>query len=153
MIKDAMISALAALSGGAIGGITPLISNYLIQRGLTERELLNRQLADRQGLYSDFIQFATKLYVSVTTNGPQEEKLDDLISLYALISRMRLYASAPVVEAAEGFAATVTERYGNPGVSIAELRSELERNIDPLNGFSIRCRDELREILRKGAFR
>ena len=66
-MNPATLSALAALGGSALGGITPLISNFLIQRGLTKRELLTRELAERQALYADFIQFATKVYVSATT--------------------------------------------------------------------------------------
>ena len=52
-MNPATLSALAPLGGSALGGITPVISNYLIQRGLTKRELLGRQLAERQTLYAD----------------------------------------------------------------------------------------------------
>jgi hypothetical protein len=72
-MNTAALSALAALGGSALGGITPLVSNYLIQRGLTRRELLSRELADRQTLYAEFIQFATKVYVSAST-----KQLDDM---------------------------------------------------------------------------
>jgi hypothetical protein len=34
-MNTAALSAFAALGGSALGGITPLMSNYLIQRGLT----------------------------------------------------------------------------------------------------------------------
>jgi hypothetical protein len=146
-MNDALISAVAALSGSALGGLTPIISNYLIQRGLTQRELLNRELAERQNLYSEFIRFGTKLYVNATTKEPEEENLDDLVALYALISRIRLYASDPVIEAAQDFAAVVTQRYGSAAISIEDLRSEtLKPHVDPLNPFSIQCRKELEEI-------
>jgi hypothetical protein len=59
-VNAAALSAIAALGGTALGGLTPLISNYLIQKGLTKRELLTRELAVRQTVYVDFIQFATK---------------------------------------------------------------------------------------------
>ena len=59
-MNEALISAVAALTGSAVGGITPIISNYLIQRGLTDREL-TRELAERQNLYSEFIRFGTTL--------------------------------------------------------------------------------------------
>lgn len=60
-MDGAVISALAALGGSALGGITPIMSNYLIQRSMTEREMLSRELVSRQTLYSDFIKFGTKL--------------------------------------------------------------------------------------------
>jgi hypothetical protein len=37
--------------------MTPIISNYLIRRGLTRRELLTHELAERQNLYAEIIRF------------------------------------------------------------------------------------------------
>jgi hypothetical protein len=148
-VNTAALSALAALAGSALGGITPLISNYLIQRGLTKRELLGRELTARQSLYAEFIQFATKVYVRATTKKQTDADMDDLIALYALMSRIRLVASNGVIEAAEDFAADVTRRYGEEPLSMEALRSAtLAPHIDPLNVFSSRCRDELRQLLR-----
>jgi hypothetical protein len=47
-MNEAVVSAVAALTGSALGGLTPIISNYLIQRGLTQRELLTHELVERQ---------------------------------------------------------------------------------------------------------
>ena len=149
-MEAAALSALAAIGGSAFGGLTPLVSNYLIQRGLTKRELLSRQLAERQSLYSEFIQFATKVYVSATTK--QLDDMDDLIALYALVGRIRLVASNPVTEAAEDFARRVTKRYGEKDLSFKDLRNAtLGPHVDPLNQFSTRCREESRAFLRNGS--
>jgi hypothetical protein len=149
-MNDAMISAVAALTGSALGGLTPLISNYLIQRGLTARELLTRELTERQNMYSEFIRFGTTIYVKAITNEPQNGSLDDLVALYALVGRMRLYASARVSKAAEEFAALVTEKYGNPAIPIEVLRSAaVKSRVDPLGAFSIECRKELEEVSRR----
>jgi hypothetical protein len=146
-MDGALISALAALGGSAFGGITPLISNYLIQRGMTEREMLSRELMSRQTLYSDFIQFGTKLYVSASTK--EMDDADELVALYALISRMRLCASWQVIEAAEQFATQMTQRFGEAAMTIESLRNAtLTNHIDPLNLFSSCCREELRTLLR-----
>jgi hypothetical protein len=108
--------------------------------------MLERELGARQSLYSAFIQFATKIYVDATTK--ELEDADDLVALYALISRIRLIASAPVIEAAEEFAANVTKRYGEKAIPIEVLKNTtLSPHIDPLNAFSSRCRDELRSLL------
>ncbi len=146
-MDGAVISALAALGGSALGGITPIVSNYLIQRGMTERELLSREFVSRQTLYSDFIQFGTKLYVSATTKSLDDA--NELIALYALIGRIRLFASEPVIEAADLFAARMTERFGEAAMTIEDLRSAtLTPHVDPLNVFSSCCREELRLLLR-----
>ena len=149
-MNDALISAVAALTGSAVGGLTPLISNYLIQRGLTERELLARELTERQNMYSEFIRFGTAVYVKAITNEPQNESFDDLVALYTLVGRIRLYASALVFKAAEDFAALVTEKYGNAAIPIEVLRSAaVKSRVDPLSAFSIASRKELEEISRR----
>jgi hypothetical protein len=151
-MDTAALSALAALGGSALGGITPLVSNYLIQKGMTKRELLTRELAVRQTVYVEFIQFATKVYVSATTKQLDEGDVDDLIGLYALVSRIRLFASKPVIEAAEAFAMKITKLYGEQALSIQDLRNAtLAPHVDPLNGFSSRCREEMRIFLGNGA--
>jgi len=123
----------------------------LIQRGLTKRELLSRELADRQTLYADFIQFATKVFVNATTK--QLDDMDDLIALYALVSRIRLFASEPVISAAEQFAARVTKRYGEASLSIEDLRNvTLSPHVDPLHDFSSLCRQEMRMFLNRGVY-
>jgi hypothetical protein len=146
-MDTALISALAALAGSALGGITPIMSNYLIQRGLTERELLGRELASRQALYADFIQFGTKIYVSATTK--ELDDANELVALYALIGRIRLFASDPIIDAAEQFAMQMTQRFGEPAMTLEDLRSAaLTHHVDPLNDFSSRCREELRLLFR-----
>ena len=145
-MTGAGISALAAIGGSALGSLTPLISNYLIQKGLTEREQLSREISVRQSLYAEFIQFSTKLYVNARTK--QLDGVDDMVALYALISRMRLFASLAVMEAAEDLAAEVMKRYGEADLSIEELKNVAlaPHHVDPLNVFSTRCREELREL-------
>jgi len=145
------LSALAALGGSALGGITPLVSNYLIQKGLTKRELLTRELSVRQTVYVEFIQFATKVYVSATTKQLDEGATDELIGLYALVSRIRLFASKPVIKAAEEFATRVTKLFGEQALSIQDLRdATLAPHVDPLNEFSTECREEMRFFLGSG---
>jgi hypothetical protein len=150
-MNTATLSALAALGGSALGGITPLISNYLIQRGLTKRELLSRELADRQTLYAEFIQFSTKAYVNATTK--QLDDAGDLIALYALVSRIRLFASEPVITAAEQLATRVTRRYGEAALTMEDLKTQtLSPHVDPLHDFSTLCRQEMRAFLSGGSY-
>jgi HAMP domain-containing protein len=140
-------SAIAALTGSAIGGLTPILSAYLIQRGLTERETISRELAERQTLYSNFIDYAMKIYVTAITS--KLENLDELVGLYSLISRIRLVATDEVIKAAEAFASSVLQRFDEPAKSVDDLRVETTKeHLDPLHDFSRRCREELRSIVR-----
>ena len=97
-------------------------------------------------MYADFIKFATKVYVTATTKTLDD--VDDPVALYALVSRIRLFASEPVIEAAEQFAARVTKRYGEAALSMEDLRNAtLAPHVDPLHDFSSLCRQEMRVFL------
>ena len=149
-MNEAVISAVAALTGSALGGLTPIISNYLIQRGLTQRELLTHELVERQNLYAESSSGSARRSTWRDHQGTEATRiLDDLVKLYAFlrVGRIQLYASAPVIEAAQDFAAVVTEKYGSAAISIEDLRSAtLKPHLDPLHPFSVQCRKELEEI-------
>jgi hypothetical protein len=90
-MNPATINILAALSGAAVGSLAPVLSNYVIQRSLTQRDLLNGQLGQREVLYSDFIKESSRLYADAMIH--ELDDLNDLVSLYAFVSRIRLLAS------------------------------------------------------------
>jgi hypothetical protein len=71
----------------------------VLQRAQTRHDLLNRQLTLRESLYSGFIKEASRLFANSLTNSC--EGLDEMVSIYAIVSRIRLMASGPVVHAAE----------------------------------------------------
>ena len=148
-MNSAELSTLAAPAGSALGGITPIISNTMLQRSLTKRELLSKELTERQTLYAEFIRFAATVYVQAATS--KLEKLDDLILLHALVGRIRLLASVPVIKAAQDFALLVTKLYAEEQLSLEDVREAVLRpHVDPLNEFSDRCRGEIRHLLRYG---
>jgi hypothetical protein len=148
-MNPAIISALAALGGSSVGALAPVLSNFILQRSVTQRDLLNRQISQREALYSDFINEASRIYAkSVTHNF---EDMDELVSLYALVSRIRLMATEPVVHAAEAFVKRIVTHYGEPNLTVEQIRSAaLSAKAEPLDVFSLACRKELRAILKRG---
>jgi hypothetical protein len=79
------------------------------------------------------------------------EDLNDLVSLYAFVSRIRLLASEPVVRAAEDFVKLIVQHYGDPNLTVEQMRTAaLSQKADPLDVFSSACRRELRDILQRG---
>ena len=148
-MNPVLISALAALTGSTIGALAPILSNYVLQRSVTQRDLLNSQIAQRETLYSDFIKEASRLYANSVTHNLED--LNDLVSLYALVSRIRLLGSEAVLHAAEAFVRLIVVHYGEPNLTVEEmLASALSAKADPLAVFSLACRRELRDILRRG---
>jgi hypothetical protein len=149
-MNPAIISTLAALGGSSVGALAPTLSNYVLQRSQTQRDLLNRQMSQRETLYSDFIKEASRVYANSLTDSL--ESLDELVSLYALVSRIRLLASEPVVNAAETLVRQILEHYGEPNLSVEQMRAAaVAAHADPLDVFSFACRKELQDILNHGS--
>jgi len=147
-MNTAMISALAALAGSAIGASAPILSSYILQRNTALLELTNQQIAQREDLYSDFIQQASRLFISEAPGAVHN--LDQLLALYALVSRIRLFASRPVVKAAEDFVKEFAQHVGEPLLNAKDVRAAvLAKKVDPLNEFSSACRKELRTMLHR----
>ena len=144
-MDNTLTSVLAALGGSVIGASTPVFSNFVLQRSVTRRELTNREIAQREGLYSEFIQQGTLCYAKALSQSL--DNLDEVVAMYALVNRIRLFASASVLEAGEAFVKKLVERFGEKNMSLDQMRSiALEQHADPLNDFALKCRAELRAI-------
>jgi hypothetical protein len=139
------LSALAALSGSAVGGLTSFFSSWLGQGAQLRTQLFLNDKGRRQELYREFVDEASKDYIdSITTSTPD---LTRLVALYALISRMRTVSSPKVIEEAEKVAQLIVRSYPEPNMTFADLRSMINANaIDPLRHFSESCRAELETL-------
>ncbi len=145
-MNTAAISALAALGGSAIGALAPVLTSVLVQRSAARRDLANRTVAAREALYSDFIKEASGLFVTSVTH--KLENLGDLVSLYELVSRIRLCSTDPVMHAAEDVVKRITERFTEPNLPIEQVaRDVVSGKGDPLGTFSFACRKELKDIV------
>ena len=123
-----------------------------LQRSLTQRGLTNQQITQRESLYSGFIHEASRLYANSLAH--RLEDLNDLISLYALVSHIRLLASDSVVIAAQTVVKQIIRHYADRNLTVDEMRTAaLSAKADPLVTFSFACREELQNIARQGALR
>ena len=140
-----IISALAALTGAAVGGLTSGIANWLNHRSQVRAQWLLHEKSRRQILYSDFIEVASKCYIDALQHG--EADILGLVGLYAKLSRMRALSSKPVVHCAEEVARKILDTYLEPDRSFVELREmAIDGTIDLLQGFSAACHDEFEEM-------
>ena len=140
-----IISALAALTGAAVGGLTSGITNWLNQRSQLRAQWLLHEKNRRQILYRDFIEEAAKCYIDALQHG--EADIPGLVGLYAKLSRMRALSSKPVVDCAEDVARKILDTYLEPDKSFVELREmAIDGTIDLLRGFSDACHDEFEEL-------
>ncbi len=142
-MDTAYVSALAALAGSTIGGLTSLATSWLTQHSQFRAQQVGQDLGRREELYRDFIGEAARLY----TDAYEHDKADvsKLVNLYALISRMRMLSSPRIVESADKVARVIIETYLAPNRSLRDLPEFLNHDtMDPLREFSNACREELR---------
>jgi hypothetical protein len=144
-MDSTLTGVLAALGGSVIGATTPVLSNFVLQRSVTQRELTNREIAQREELYSEFIRQGTACYAKALSQSLQG--IDEIVSMYALVNRIRLFASEDVLEAAEAFVKKLLVTYGENNMSIDQIKTAaLEHHVDPLNEFALKCRAELHKV-------
>jgi hypothetical protein len=149
-VDASIISALAALTGAAVGGLTSGAANWLNQRSQVRSQWILHEKTRRQILYRDFIEDAAKCYIDALQH--DEADIPGLVGLYAKLSAMRAVSSKPVVQRAEVVARTILDTYLEPDKSFVELREmAIDGTIDLLRSFSDACHDEFEE-LRPGHF-
>ncbi len=140
----AYISALSALAGSVVGGLTSTGTTWLTQRAQVRAGQLTHEMTRREDLYRDFITAASKAYGDALVSS--EPKLPDLVDLYSMISRMRVVSTPRTVASADKIMLTIIDTYFSPNHSVRELRDLIKAGagIDPLREFSEAAREDLR---------
>ena len=152
---DGVISnGVAAIRGALVGGLASLTSTWVSERTRHKRDLLQREITKRESTYSEFIDHASKLYVTSATHNLNdhdanfESELEGAVSLYGIASRIRLFASDRVIKETEAVLDVILVQYGAENISLHELRERKLKERDPLKSFSVSCRRELQELQR-----
>jgi hypothetical protein len=141
-MNAAYVSALAALAGSVIGGVTTFAAAWVTQRQQANVQVRLQEKTRRQDLYKQFIEEASKLYVDSLVH--DEPAISSLVSLYALINKMRVVSSLGVVERADKITRSIVENYFLPNKTLPELHAMVKSGgLDPLRDFSEACHEEL----------
>jgi hypothetical protein len=144
-MNSAYITAFAALAGSLIGGFTTFAAAWVTQRQQANLQWLLQEKTRRQELYQQFIEEASKSYVDALIH--DQTALAPLVSLYALVNRMRIVSAPRIAERADKFVRMIVDTYTLPNKTLPELRAMMESGaLDPLRDFSEMCRDELSEL-------
>lgn len=147
-MNASIITALAALAGAAIGGLTSVFASWLTQHAQAKAQWITHDKLRRQELYKEFIETASKCYIDALLH--DEADIPALIELYVRMGRMRILSSPDVVERAELVAATILDTYVAPNKTFLELRQMVKSGtIDLLRDFSEACRLEFESLRRE----
>jgi hypothetical protein len=67
-MDSAYLSAVAALAGTAVGGLTSFFGSWLGQSAQFKAQIFLQEKGRRQELYRDFVDEASRLWIHVLTN-------------------------------------------------------------------------------------
>jgi hypothetical protein len=140
-MNAAYLSAFSALLGSAIGALASLATTWLTQRYQDRMQRAAQESARRERLFGQFIDVASELFADALTH-----TLDDaskLVPLYAIASKLRLFASKATIESANAVLDHVMATYYQPNLDLKKQVSVEE--VDLLRDFAAACRAELRD--------
>src|SRR5271169_5625457 len=140
-MNSGMITGLAAISGSFVGALGSAAATWITQKHQDRRDLIGKQIVRREALYSDFIAESARLLVDAMQHNDRD--LQKLIPVYALLSRIRLSSSEPVLQTAEQIIKAILNTYPQPTLTPAQIQSRAMNGQDPLREFSDTCRAEL----------
>ncbi|WP_331375171.1 hypothetical protein [Sinorhizobium chiapasense] len=144
-MNTSYLPALAALAGSVIGGLTSFASAWLTQQRQNRAAQISGEKAKRQKLYKRFIDESSKLYADALVHDQAE--VSALVSVYALISQMRVVSSSTVIEKAEAVVHLIVDTYFAPNTTFSEVRELMNGHaVNPLQAFSEACRAELQAL-------
>jgi len=148
-MNSTIITAIAAACGSLMGAAASIVTTWITQRTQMVRAEREAKLRDRQALYSELITEASRLTMEVLSHSL--EKPDTFVTLYGILSRIRLVAADPVLDAAEACCRQLVDLYVKPNMTVEQIRLAFERDrLDPIRNFSVACREELLEIVGGG---
>ena len=119
-MNPAYLTGLAIFAGSVVGGLASLVSALLSKTHETRARLASEDKLGRQKLYTQFIEEASKLYLDALVRDQPESSA--MVSIYALISKMRIVSKPNVVENAEAVMQTIFRTYSLPNKTFSDLR-------------------------------
>jgi hypothetical protein len=137
-----IVTALAGIVGSLTGGSASVATAWVAQKTRNKRDVVRAELSKRETLYGEFINECSKRVMdSLERNLDKPERL---LSIYALLNRIRLCASDAVLAQAHEVVRFIMDQYFAPNVSVQEFHERVQkRGVDPLKTFSEACRREL----------
>ena len=147
-VRSVILPAAAAIGGSLVGATGSIIGTWISARHQDRRDMLGRIVARRETLYSDFIGESARLLVDAMQHNASD--LQKLLPIYALLSRIRLSSSKPVLQQAEQVLKNLLSTYSEPNITAEQIQAQaVDGHRDPLREFSDICRAELDSLQRR----
>lgn len=108
MAYPTLLTALAGLFGTLLGSSASIATTWVSHKTVGRRELVREEMRKRETLYGEFIGECAKLLMDSLTH--TLEKPETLLTVLALLNRIRLCASPAVLDQAERLLRRITEQ-------------------------------------------
>ena len=96
-MDSSLVAAFAAILGTTVGGLATFLTTFLNQRYAMRRDILAKDLANREQLYSEFLKEAGNLYFdSINRTLDEASQQTSMINMYSLVGRIRMISSEAV---------------------------------------------------------
>ena len=143
-MNAAYLPALAALAGSVVGALASIVATWLNQHYQARAGERTHEISQREDLFRDFIVAASKAYGEALIS--EEPRIEELVALYGMVSRMRVSCSPRTVARAEEVMHVTMGTYFAPNKTIQELHELVKSGagMDPLKDFAEAAREELR---------
>ena len=144
-LAPVLIVCSAVLAGTVLGGLTCGVAFYFMQRRQLRVERSMRDLDRREDVYSRFVDQASEIWQEAfeTPHDP-----GNLIYLSALVGRIRLASTQPVLEAAEGVMDFLLEVCQRRPANVSDFINQAPHEfMAPLTVFTAACRAERERML------
>ena len=153
-MDPAIVSALSAVLGSAVGGSATLATAWITQKTQSRLKVVGAEIRKRETLYGEFIVECSRLLIDALDH--TLDRPDKLLQIYALQNRIRLTSSDAVVTAADQTLRHILKQYFEENFTQESLRGALKLEVtndrvkddDRLKPFSQACRNELRALQR-----
>ena len=153
-MDPAIVSALSAVLGSAVGGSVTLATAWITQKTQSRLKVVGAEIRKRETLYGEFIVECSRLLIDALDH--TLDRPDKLLQIYALQNRIRLTSSDAVVTAADQTLRHILKQYFEENFTQESLRGALKLEVtndrvkddDRLRPFSQACRNELRALQR-----
>ena len=147
-MDSSSIAAISAILGTTVGGLSTFATTFLNQRYAMRRDIMAKDVANREQLYSEFLKEVGNLYF----DSVNRRTLDDtsqqasLITMFSLVGRIRMISSEAVLTSAEKVAEDIVESYKRPPTTFQEFQQSWEAS-NPWHEFTKACRAERQSML------
>ena len=118
-----LITALAGVLGSLSGASAAIATTWISQKSQTIRDRAKSETRKCETLYGEFITEASQQLANAFDHSL--DKPETLVKLYAILGRIRLVSSDPVLTAAEERCDRIVTSYAEPNRKIEELSTTI----------------------------